>query len=302
MASYERFYEPRVLARVGRLELRAKMVVEGIISGLHRSPYHGQSVEFADHRPYVAGDDPRHIDWKVYGRQGRIVIKKFEEETNLRAHILLDCSESMRFAYGDRMTKYEYGATLAACIAYLLNRQLDAVGVTLFDEEVRERVPVSTSSNVLRWIGEAMDKMEPRRKTSFGRTMSQVAESIPRRGLVVLVSDLFVPRAEIHEALQSFTLRRHDLVIFHVLDETEMTFPFEGSTLFRGLEGYPEVIADPRALQEAYVAVFREYLDEVERICSTLGVDYTLCHTGEPLDAAVIAVIAARARAQRVRR
>lgn len=299
MPRYERFYDPRVLARVGRLDLRAKMVVEGIIAGLHKSPYHGQSVEFVDHRAYVPGDEPRHIDWKVFGRADRFVIKRFEEETNLRGHLVLDCSESMRFGYGDRLTKYDYGATLSASIAYLLHKQNDSLGAYLFDSEVRERIPMSTSAAVLRWLGETLDRVTPVGKTGMGQVLSGLAESIPRRGLVVLVSDLFAPRPEISAGLQAFTLRGHDLIVFHVLDETELTFPFEGNTLFKGLEEYPQVPADPRSLRDTYLEVVREYLDEVERICSTLGVDYHQTHTGEPLDAAIISVLAARASVRR---
>jgi uncharacterized protein (DUF58 family) len=278
------------------------MVVEGIITGLHKSPYHGQAVEFADHRAYVPGDDPRHIDWKVYARQSRWVIKKFEEETNLRAHILLDSSESMRFGFGDRMSKYEYGGTLAASMTYLLNRQQDAVGLTLFDSEVRESVPVSKSKNVLNWIGDAMDRTTPSKKSSFDTVFAQLAETFPRRGMVIVISDLFAPRDEITNALQSFALRGHDLIVFHTLDETEMSFPFEGNTLFKGLEDYPEINTDPRQLREVYLEVFDEYLRDVERICSTMGVDYHRTHTGEPLDAAIISVIAARARVRGGRR
>ncbi|MCZ6793161.1 MAG: DUF58 domain-containing protein [Planctomycetota bacterium] len=300
MARYERFYDPKVLARIGKLELRARMVVEGVVSGLHKSPYHGQSVEFADHRAYVAGDDPRHIDWKVYGRADRIVIKKFEEETNLRGHILLDCSESMRFGYEPgRLNKYDYAGTLAASLAYLLHRQHDSVGVTLFDSEVRSRVPVSTSNAVLRWIGDTMDAMKPTAKTGIYDVLHEVADSIPRRGLVMLISDLFAPRDEISRGLQEFSFRGHDLLVFHVLDETELTFPFEGNTLFRGLEEYPQITADPRSLRDAYLEIFSSYLDDVERICSGLGVDYHRCHTGDPLDAAIITVIAARAKVRR---
>src|SRR5262245_28477441 len=176
MASYERFYDPKVLARVGRLELRAKMVVEGIITGMHRSPYHGQSVEFIDHRPYVPGDDPRHIDWKVLGRADRIVLKRFEEETNLRGHVLLDSSESMRYGSGrygsgapETFTKYDYGGTLAASIAYLLQRQHDAVGLTLFDSQVRARIPASTHPATLLRLGELMGETTPAGKTGLGR-------------------------------------------------------------------------------------------------------------------------------------
>ena len=302
MAKFERFYDPEILARIGRLELRARMVVEGIITGLHKSPYHGTAVEFADHRAYVAGDDPRHIDWKVYGRLGRFVIKKFEEETNLRAHIVLDCSESMRFGHDGRLSKYDYGGTLAASLAYLLNRQLDSVGLTLFDSKIRKQVPPSTGKNILSLIGEIMQSVEPAEKTGLDGVFSELAESLPRRGLVIVISDLFAPREEIASGLQAFSFRGHDVVVFHVLDETELTFPFEGNTLFKGLEEYPEINADPRQLQEAYVEVFEEYLQEIERIASTGGFDYQRSLTSDPLDAAVVSLIAARAKLRRLRR
>ena len=302
MAKFERFYDPEVLARIGRLELRARMVVEGIITGLHKSPYHGTAVEFADHRAYVAGDDPRHIDWKVYGRLGRFVIKKFEEETNLRAHIVLDCSESMRFGHDGRLSKYDYGGTLAASLAYLLNRQLDSVGLTLFDSKIQKQVPPSTGKNILSLIGEIMQSVEPAEKTGLDGVFSELAESLPRRGLVIVISDLFAPREEIASGLQAFSLRGHDVIVFHVLDETELTFPFEGNTLFKGLEDYPEINADPRQLQEAYVEVFEKYLQEIERIASTGGFDYQRSLTSDPLDAAVVSLIAARAKLRRIRR
>ncbi|MCH2367388.1 MAG: DUF58 domain-containing protein [Planctomycetes bacterium] len=302
MAKFERFYDPEVLARIGRLELRARMVVEGIITGLHKSPYHGTAVEFADHRAYVAGDAPRHIDWKVYGRLGRFVIKKFEEETNLRAHIVLDCSESMRFGHDGRLSKYDYGGTLAASLAYLLNRQLDSVGLTLFDSKIRKQVPPSTGKNILSLIGEIMQSVEPAEKTGLDGVFSELAESLPRRGLVIVISDLFAPREEIASGLQAFSLRGHDVIVFHVLDETELTFPFEGNTLFKGLEDYPEINADPRQLQEAYVEVFEKYLQEIERIASTGGFDYQRSLTSDPLDAAVVSLIAARAKLRRIRR
>jgi uncharacterized protein (DUF58 family) len=300
MAKYERFYDPEVLARIGHLELRARMVVEGSVTGMHRSPYQGQSVEFKDHRAYVAGDDPRHIDWKVYGRADRFVIKKFEEETNLRAHILVDCSESMRFGYSkDRLTKYEYAATLGSCIAYLLHRQHDSVGLTLFDSEIRDRIPRSTNLSVLHWIGEAVANRELHAKTGFEKVLRQVAESSPPRSITILISDLFCDRKEIERGIEELLLRRQDVIVFHVLDETELSFPFEGNTLFHGLEGYPEITADPRSLRDAYVEAIGQYIDEVERLTSRLGVDYHRTHTGEPLDAAIISVIARRARMRR---
>ena len=304
MANYERFYDPRVLARVGRLELRAKMVVEGIITGMHRSPYQGQSVEFVDHRAYTPGDDPRHIDWKVLARADRIVLKRFQEETNLRGHILLDSSESMRYASPDRrrgegFTKYEYAGTLAASIAYLLQKQHDGIGLALFDSEVRGRLPVSTNPATLMRIGELMDATTPAGKTGLGAVLGSIAESIPRRGLVTISSVLFAPLEEIQKGIEAFAVRRHDVLVFHVLDETELTFPFEGNTLFHGLEEYPEIVAEPRTLRDAYLESLNAYLDQVQRICSSFGIHYYRSHTGEPLDAAIVAVISARERVRR---
>jgi uncharacterized protein (DUF58 family) len=208
----------------------------------------------------------------------------------------------MRFSHGDGMSKYEYGGTLAASLAYLLNRQLDSVGLTLFDSKIRKRVPPSTGKNVLSLIGEIMDETSPAEKTGIDEVFSELSEELPRRGLVIVISDLFAPRDELSSGLQAFSLRGHDVVVFHVLDETELTFPFEGNTLFEGLEEYPEINADPRQLREAYVSVFEDYLQEVERIVSTGGVDYQRTLTSDPMDAAVIALIAARSRMRRIRR
>ncbi len=316
MANYERFFDPRILARIGRLELRARMIVEGTISGMHKSPYHGHSVEFVDHRPYVPGDDPRYIDWKVLGRADRVVLKRYEEETNLRGQIILDCSESMR--YGDppaapgskagllgflrksepSLTKYEYAGTLAASIAYLLQRQHDAVGLVLFDSEVRSQIAPSTNPGTLLRIGEVLDQTPPARKTGLARTFREIAESIPRRGMVIVISDLFAPVDEIAEGLRTFVVRKHDLIVFHILASTELSFPFEGNTLFRGLEEYPNVLADPRALREGYRRALRSYLDRVERVASDLRAAYFRTDTSQPLDAAIVAVISARSRAR----
>jgi uncharacterized protein (DUF58 family) len=282
---------------------------------MHKSPYHGQSVEFVDHRAYVPGDDPRHIDWKVLGRADRVVVKRYEEETNLRGHLLLDSSESMRYGApkaaprGLRgfftgqvetgLTKYDYGGTLAASIAYLLQKQHDSVGLTLFDSEVRARIPVSTHPSTLLRIGETMDATEPSRKTGLAGVLKRLAETIPRRGLVVLISDLFAPVDELSEGLQAFVIRGHDLLVFHVLDETELSFPFEGNILFHGLEEYPELLADPRSLRDGYLEALNRYLADVEKACATQGVHYLRTHTGEPLDAAIVSVISARARMRR---
>jgi uncharacterized protein (DUF58 family) len=275
------------------------MVVEGIITGMHRSPFRGQSVEFTDHRPYAPGDDPRHIDWKVLGRSDRIVLKRYEAETNLRGHVLLDCSESMRYSSGAGMSKYDWGGTLAASIAYLLQRQHDEVGLALFDSTVRARIPPSMHPSTLLDLGEAMDRTAPAGKTGIAGALGELAESVHRRGLIAIISDFLAPVAEVASGLQSFALRRHDVLAFHVLDPAELEFPFEGNVLFHGLEGYPEVLADPRSLREGYLAALRAHLEAIEKACFTLGVHYLRAHSAEPVDAAVVAVISARERAGR---
>jgi uncharacterized protein (DUF58 family) len=199
-------------------------------------------------------------------------------------------------------SKYEYGGTLAASIAYLLQRQHDGVGLALFDSEVRARIPASTHPATLLRLAEVMDATAPAGKTGLGGVLAGIAESLPRRGLVIVISDLFAPPSEVEEGLGAFTLRRHDVMVFHVLDEAELTFPFEGNTLFHGLEGYPEVMAEPRSLRDAYLEALQAYLDRIEKACSTLGIHYLRTHTGEPLDAAIVAVISARARAGRMYR
>ena len=294
MASSEKYFDPKVLARIGRLELRARAVVEGIVSGLHRSPYNGQSVEFVDHREYVQGDDPRHIDWKVFGRADRIVIKRYEEDTNLRGHILLDSSESMRFGHGDGMSKYDYGGTLAASIAYLLQRQHDAIGLTLFDSRVRETVPMSTNPSTIHLVAEAMERVEPDHKTGLGSLLGQIAERMVTRD-----SDMTRLLDEIEAGLRDLVARRQEVIVFQVLDDTELTFPFEGNTLFNGLEDYPELMVEPRTLRDAYVEAIQRFLGKVRDICAGLGVDYRLVNTSDPLDVPIVSVVAARARAGR---
>jgi len=300
MANSAKFFDPKVLAKIGRLELRARMVVEGFISGLHKSPYHGYSVEFADHREYTPGDDPRHIDWKVLARADRVYIKRYEEETNLRSHVLLDSSESMRYGSG-ALSKYEYAATAAASLAYLLNRQQDAVGITLFDDEVRARVPATTGAGVLGDIATTMESTPPARKTALAPVWRRVAETIPRRGVIIILSDLFTASDDFGHALAGFCERHHEVVVLHILDEAELRFPFEGHTLFKGLEEWPDLLADPQALRRGYLEAIGRFLDRTERECAHRNVEYFRIHTGEALDGALTAVLAARSHRQRAR-
>jgi len=289
----QRFLLPEAVKRIAKLDLRAKHVVEGFLSGLHRSPYFGQSIEFRQHRQYTYGDDMRHVDWKVWAKQDRYYVKQFEEDTNLRCTLLCDVSASMAYGRGP-MNKYEYGCTVAASLAYLLLRQQDAVGCVAFDDAARMTVPPRTKRNHLDSIVQALELSSPRNKTDMYPILREAAESSPRRGLMVLVSDLLVDRAGLFRGLRLLRSRGHDILVFHVLDDDELDFPFNGPTRFEDLELSDELRCNPRALRDGYLAAFAAYLEEIRRGCSHHGVDYTLLRTSQPLDAALAACLSRR--------
>ncbi len=298
MPDSKRFLHPDVIQRISRLELRARYVVEGFLSGMHRSPYFGQSVEFLQHREYSWGDDLRYLDWKVWAKQDRYYVKQFEEDTNLRCTLLCDVSHSMR--YGEQAwSKYEYGCTIAASLAYLMLRQQDAVGCVAFDQSIRTTIPQRTKRNHLDTIVRALDVSLPREKTDLYQVLHTVAETYPRRGLVVLISDLLVERPGLFRGLKLLRSRGHETLVFHVLHDDEMEFPFTGPTRFEGLESLDIVRCNPRALREGYLAALRAYLEEVRRGCTRNAVDYMLLRTSQPLDAALAAFLSSRRIRQR---
>lgn len=279
-----RFLHPTTIARISRLELRARQVVEGFISGMHRSPFFGHSVEFVQHRDYSPGDDIRHLDWKVWSKTDKFYIKQFEAETNLRTTLVLDVSNSMHYGKG-AMNKYDYACTIAACLAFLLVRQQDSVGLITFDENVRQIIPARSQQSHLDALVKAMDISRPRDKTDPEKILRRVAESTPSRGMVVLISDLLTDREPLFRGLEMLRHGRHDVLVFHVMDDDELKFPFSGTTRFEGMEELQHVLCDPRALRDGYIEALEEYLVEVRRGCSRQGIDYALVHTGEYLDA-----------------
>ncbi len=279
-----RFLHPQAIARITRLDLRARQVVEGFISGMHRSPFFGHSVEFVQHREYVPGDDIRHLDWKVWSKTDRFFIKQFEEETNLRATLVVDVSESMHYGNGP-LNKYAYGCTVTACLAYLLLRQQDAVGCITFDDSVRQIVPSRSATNHIEAIVNAMHVSKPAEKTDLYAILRRVTESISGRGMIVLISDLLADREPLFKGLEMLRHRRHDVLLFHVLDDDELTFPFAGTTRFEGMEELPNLLCDPRALRDGYLEALEEYLVEVRRGCARLGIDYAQVKTSDYLDA-----------------
>jgi uncharacterized protein (DUF58 family) len=288
----KRFLHPATLAKIGRLDLRAKQVVEGFITGMHKSPFFGASMEFAQHREYVAGDDIRHLDWKVWSKTDKYYIKQYEAETNLRANLVVDTSESMvygrdRHRKAGTMDKYEYACTAAACLAYLIVRQQDSAGVTSFGWDVKQAVPARSSQRQLDAITKTLDLSRPaaKDKTDVLRALRQVAETAHSRGMVILFSDLLTDREPIFKGLEMLRHRRHDVMVFHILDDDELTFPFGGMTRFEGMEELPDLFCDPKALRHGYLEALEEYLTEVRRGCTRTGIDYTLIRTSDYLDA-----------------
>lgn len=291
------YLDPDVLAEIDRMDLRARYVVEGFISGLHRSPYHGLSVEFAQHRQYVPGDDVSHIDWKVWARADRFYVKQYEEETNLECTILLDCSSSMAYGEeGEGMSKFDYGATLAASLAYLLQQQQDASGLVLFDREIRNELPTSSHPRHVHAILSELQEARPTEQTDVTDVFPRIAARTRRRGLVLLISDMFFEPDALEKGLRQLHHRQQEIVVFHVLHEDELNFPFRDNTLFRGLETDRELMAEPPALRRAYLEALEEFQKNVRRICSRAAIDYVQLSTGEYLQAALSRYLAGRQR------
>lgn len=293
MPDSRRFLHPEAVRRLGRMELRARHIVEGFLSGMHRSPYFGQSIEFLQHREYVPGDDLRHLDWKVWARQDRYYIKQFEEETNLRCTLLVDVSNSMRYGRG-AMSKFEYASTAAVSMAYLILKQQDAVGCVAFDESIRNAVPIRSKRNHLDSVIHTLEVSEPQDKTDINRILQNVAENYPRRGMIILFSDLFVDRPTLFKGLRMLRQRGHDVLVVHVMDDDEIDFTFNGPMRFDGMELPEHLSCNPRSLREAYLEIVGEYLEEVRRGCAKNTVDYALVRTSEPLDAALAAFLSNR--------
>lgn len=274
--------DPEILSRITSLGLRAQRVMEGTISGLHRSPLHGVSVEFADYREYSPGDDLKRLDWKAYARSDRFYIKRFEEDTNLRGTILLDASSSMKYGRG-AMTKFDYASTLAASIAALCVKQRDAVGLAVFDDAERIFLrPVATQAQLHKII-ELIEKTKPQRTTELGAVMHKVSEQIKSRGLVVVISDLLLDLDVFYKSLGRLQHQGHEILVFQVLDPEEIDLPFKDSVLFKDIEGDEELFAEPWAFRKAYKAAMEQFIGDVARRCRSGGVDHVLLRTSDDL-------------------
>jgi uncharacterized protein (DUF58 family) len=290
-----RFLDPAVLARLGTLELKARAVVEGLLSGLHRSPYKGFSVEFAEYRQYLPGDDLSTIDWKVYARTDRHYVKKFEEETNVDCHLLLDVSASMGYA-SRGVTKLEYGGLLAASLAFLMNRQRDAVSLTTFDDAIVTMLPPSARPSHLRSILVMLDQTTLGHRTDVSKPLHLMADGISKRGLVVLISDLLDEPDRVVDGLRHFRFRGSEVIVFHLLDPAELTFPFERAARFRDVELGDEVMAVPSVVRQEYLDALQAAVDRYKQELGSEGIDYRLIDTSTPLEFALISYLSTRGR------
>jgi len=318
------YFHPETLRRISRLDLRAKHVVEGFLSGMHKSRNFGNSVEFRQHRQYVPGDDPKNVDWKVWAKQDRLYVKQYDIDTNLRCTLLVDASPSMRYGYGP-FTKYDYGCTIAASLAYLAMKQQDAVGCITFDKETDSILPARMKQSHLAAIVATMELDDPAARKekeknlsktqresllpleemlsryqtlqpNLRETLREAAETIPKHGLVVLISDLLINRDGLFQGLNFLRSRNHDLLVLHVLDDDELDFTLGGPTRFEGLELPAAIRCDPRMLRKGYLEALEEYLEEIRRGCSSVQTDYALFRTSAPLDAALSAYLSRRMR------
>ncbi len=293
MADKPNYFDPLTLSKLSTLLLRARYVVEGLISGLHTSPYKGFSVEFSEHRQYTPGDEIRHIDWKAYGKFDRYYIKEYEEETNLRCYLLVDASASMDYR-SNGVSKFDYACYLGAALAYVMLNQQDLVGLVTFADGIRQQLPPRSSSGHLRAVIESLEQTVPTGETNLGRTLHHIASQLKRRGLVIVLSDLLDEPAEVMQGLRHLRYQKHEVLVFHVLDGDEIAFPFTQLTQFEDLEADVRVVTDPRAIMADYQEQIQQFIKDYETQCRRQAIDYTLFDTRTPLDKGLLKYLAWR--------
>src|SRR5213592_3214199 len=301
VADYRKYLDPRTLARIGSLDLRARLIVEGLMTGMHRSPYQGASVEFAQHRPYVAGDDIRHVDWKVLAKTDRIYLKQYLEETNLHLILVVDASESM--GYGSvtvdggkhSWTKYDHATAIAASLAYMAIQQQDSVGLAIFDQSLARYFKPSNSPGQWKIVVNELQVVPRWNKTNTGKILDQIAEKLTHRSLIVLVSDFFDDIESIKQGLRHLRYKKHEIMAFQILDPTEIEFPFEDVTLFKGLEELGELLTEPRALREGYLQQLTMFTEHLKKACRGMHIDFHRFSSGESLDVSLSQFLATRA-------
>ena len=293
---YKNLLDPSIIPKINSLELRARLVVEGFMVGLHKSPYHGFSVEFTQHRPYMQGDSLKDVDWKVYGKTEKFFVKQYEEETNLRSYIVLDISRSMKFASGNQVSKIEYASTLVAALSYLMMKQQDAVGLTLYADRILQYLPPKATRQYLQEIFKNLVNIEASDTTNTAECLKSVAEKIKRRGLVIIVSDLFDNVDSIIKSLKHFGYQKNEVIVFQILDPLEKSFAFGRDAIFKDMETDEEMTTQPFQIQKAYKLAMDEFVSKIKTECLNSNIDYNLVETSSPFDKALLSYIQKRSK------
>jgi uncharacterized protein (DUF58 family) len=297
-SDYRKYLDPRTLAKVGSLELRARLIVEGLMAGMHRSPYQGISVEFAQHRPYSAGDDIRHVDWKVFGRTEKVYLKQYLQETNLDLVCMVDASESMGFGSlqipGGQWTKYDHATAIAASLAYMAIQQQDSVGLAIFDQSLARYFKPSNSPGQWKLVVNELQQVPRWNKTSTGKILDQLAEKLTHRSLIVILSDFFDDLAAIKQGLRHLRYKKHEIMVFQILDPQEIEFPFEEVTMFKGLEELGDLLTEPRALRQGYLDQLASFTEDLKKVCRGMNIDFHRFASGDALDVALSQFLATR--------
>ena len=293
---FKRFLDPSIISKLKTLDLKARFVVEGFMVGLHKSPYHGFSAEFSEHRAYNQGDPIRNIDWKIYARKERFFIKQYEEETNLIAHVLLDSSNSMSFKRGGRISKFEYGKILAASLSYLLINQQDSVGFALYSDKIETYLKPKSNRVYLKEILVKINNSEPANKTATAESLNLIARAIKKRGLVVIISDFLDDYQSIISALKLFYYKKNEIILFQILDPFELSFAFDKDALFVDLETEERLSTQPQLIQKSYLEELNNFLSVFQNECRNYGIDYNLITTDAPFDKALLSFFNKRKR------
>lgn len=296
MQDYKKYLEPQTIAQLKNIELRARLVVEGFITGLHRSPYHGFSVEFAEHRQYQTGDELKYIDWKVFGRTDKYFVKQFEEETNLRSIIALDASASMKYASKGNISKFEYASYLSGALAYLMIKQRDAVGLALYDNKLNKYLPPNSKQSYVYEILRTLAATDPSNETGTSQSLDELAERIKRRGLIIIFSDFFDDTYSVINALKHFRHKNHEVIAFHILDPREIDFNFGFSANFKDMETGEEIVTQPFQIQQAYKSTLKNHIETIKKECYGHNIEYQLINTSETLDHALREFLAKRSK------
>ncbi len=291
---YKKYLNPSIISKLNSLELKARLVVEGFMVGLHKSPYHGFSVEFTEHRPYMQGDSLKDIDWKVYGKTEKFFIKQYEEETNLKSYILLDASKSMTYASEGNISKLEYASTLVASLSYLMIKQQDAVGLTLYSDKVDKYFPPRASRAYLQELLKSLAEISASNKTNTAACLNSIAEKIKRRGLVIIVSDFFDDVNSILNALKHFRYQKNEVIVFQIVDPLERSFAFGNDAIFKDMESEDEITTQPYQIQKAYKEAMEQFIIKIKNECLNSNIEYNLIETSVPFDKALFSYIQKR--------